>query len=202
MKRIQVCALVLLLAMLALAALTTAPATAQPSQRPQRFVPMVEHPHLLKNRAVSGPLADGGTFEGTLSITAFGYDQAKGLTTSGVLDGVATTADGSARSVQQTFTGVPATLNETSGASIGSAQQQVCDILFLDLGPLHLDLLGLTVDLSQIVLDINAVPGAGNLLGNLLCAIAGLLDPNGLLSNLIGGLTQLLNLLNQLNQVL
>ena len=38
------------------------------------------------------------------------------------------------------------------------------------------DLLGLTVDLSQIELDIDAQRGSGNLLGNLLCAVVGLLD--------------------------
>ncbi len=56
-----------------------------------------------------------------------------------------------------------------------------CDILHLDLGALHLDLLGLQVDLSRIILDITAQAGAGNLLGNLLCAVANLLnDPTGL----------------------
>ena len=59
--------------------------------------------------------------------------------------------------------------------------QATCDILHLDLGPLSLDLLGLQVDLSRVVLDITAQTGAGNLLGNLLCAVAGLLDqPDGL----------------------
>ena len=53
---------------------------------------------------------------------------------------------------------------------------QVCDILFLDIGPIFLEVLGLEVDLSEIVLDINAVAGPGNLLGNLLCALVGLLD--------------------------
>ena len=82
-----------------------------------------------------------------------------------------------------------------------SPSAPVCDILFLDLGPLFLDLLGLTVDLAEVILDINAVPGAGNLLGNLLCAVAGLLDPGGLLG-VIGNLQQLLTLLTQLNQLL
>jgi hypothetical protein len=37
------------------------------------------------------------------------------------------------------------------------------------------------VNLSEIVLDITAQAGAGNLLGNLLCSVAGLLDsPGGL----------------------
>jgi hypothetical protein len=44
---------------------------------------------------------------------------------------------------------------------------------------LDLNLLGLVVHLDRVVLDISAVPGAGNLLGNLLCAVAGLLDGGG-----------------------
>jgi hypothetical protein len=62
-------------------------------------------------------------------------------------------------------------------------------VLNLVLGPLHLDLLGLVVDLNQVHLVINAVPGAGNLLGNLLCALTGLL--NG--TPTLGGLSALLN---------
>ncbi|RIQ11795.1 hypothetical protein [Jiangella rhizosphaerae] len=54
--------------------------------------------------------------------------------------------------------------------------QEPCPILHLELGPLDLNLLGLRVQLNQVVLDITAIPGPGNLLGNLLCAIAGLLD--------------------------
>jgi hypothetical protein len=56
--------------------------------------------------------------------------------------------------------------------------QGACDILTLVLSPLHLDLLGLVVDLKQGILTITGQTGAGNLLGNLLCAIAGLLDNN------------------------
>jgi len=59
-----------------------------------------------------------------------------------------------------------------------------CDILNLAVGPLHLDVLGLIVDLDDchggpVTVDITAMPGEGNLLGNLLCDVAGLLD-NGL----------------------
>jgi hypothetical protein len=71
-----------------------------------------------------------------------------------------------------------------------------CDILTLALGPLDLDLLGLRVALSPVDLLIEAIPGAGNLLGNLLCAVAGLLDGGllgNLLSNLLGAITDLLN---------
>lgn len=157
----------------------------------------------LKNLPVTGTLADGGTFKGKVTITEFGYDTTKGLTVSGLIKGTATSAAGVETEVNEAFTSVAATLNEATSASGAYQQAQaVCDILFLDIGPISLDLLGLTIDLSRIVLDINAVSGAGNLLGNLLCAIAGLLDPNGFLTDLIGGLTQLLNLLNQLNDLL
>lgn len=67
-----------------------------------------------------------------------------------------------------------------------------CTILDLDLGPLHLDLLGLVIDLNEVQLDITAVPGAGNLLGNLLCAVAGLLDRDGPLTGISALLNRLL----------
>ena len=54
-----------------------------------------------------------------------------------------------------------------------------------------MNLLGLTVHTNEIVLDIAAVPGPGNLLGNLLCSVANLLNGNG-------GLAGLSNLLNQI----
>jgi hypothetical protein len=48
----------------------------------------------------------------------------------------------------------------------------------------------LQVNLSRIVLDITAQSGPGNLLGNLLCSVANLLNnPNGLanlLNNILG----------------
>jgi hypothetical protein len=74
------------------------------------------------------------------------------------------------------------------------AVQPACDILNLVLGPLDLNLLGLRIQLNQVVLDITAVPGSGNLLGNLLCAIVGILDggPLGQLLGLLNGLLALL----------
>ena len=66
-------------------------------------------------------------------------------------------------------------------------------MLNLVLGPLDLNLLGLEVHLKQVVLDIVAQSGAGNLLGNLLCAVAGLLD-----GGLGGVLDQVAALLNQI----
>ncbi|SOC57251.1 ABC transporter substrate-binding protein [Ornithinimicrobium cerasi] len=69
---------------------------------------------------------------------------------------------------------------------------QACTILDLTLGPINLDVLGLVIDLNQVELDITAVPGAGNLLGNLLCAITGLLDGGGPLQGIGALLNRLL----------
>lgn len=76
---------------------------------------------------------------------------------------------------------VPTTVTDPPGS---------CQILHLDLGPLDLNLLGLQVHLNEVVLDITAQQGSGNLLGNLLCAVAHLLDNNG---GALSGITALLN---------
>jgi hypothetical protein len=68
-----------------------------------------------------------------------------------------------------------------------------CQILDLDLGAIHIDLLGLVIDLAPVHLDITAQSGSGKLLGNLLCAVANLLNPNP-----SGVLTQIAGLLNQI----
>jgi hypothetical protein len=55
--------------------------------------------------------------------------------------------------------------------SVQSASR-ICDVLNLTLGPLHLELLGLIVDLNRVVLTIKA-DSNGGLLGSLLCGLAG-----------------------------
>jgi hypothetical protein len=71
-----------------------------------------------------------------------------------------------------------------------------CSILSLDLGPINLNVLGLVVRTNQIQLRIDAVQGPGNLLGNLLCGITGILNPSGALANTpLGQLAQILNAL-------
>jgi hypothetical protein len=140
---------------------------------------------LLSNLPVTGALAGGGTFEGLLSITNLALQNGQ-LVASGTLTGTATQA-GVVTQITQTLTNIPLSL-------IGGARGQ-CAILNLDLGPLRLDLLGLVVDLSAIQLDIVAQSGPGKLLGNLLCALVGLLD-NG------GPLAGIQNLLNQINNLL
>jgi hypothetical protein len=110
----------------------------------------------------------GLTFTGIFNLKRFAVDDG-GVVAIGTLTGTVTDAAGTVVSVI-TNVALPIAVGQTT-----------CDILHLDLGPLHLDLLGLQVDLSRIVLDITAQSGAGKLLGNLLCGIAGLLDdPSGL----------------------
>jgi hypothetical protein len=77
----------------------------------------------------------------------------------------------------------------------GFAGPGSCEILDLVLGPLDLDLLGLVVHLDQVHLNITAEQGPGNLLGNLLCALAGALDANA-------PANQIANLLNQILAIL
>jgi len=65
-----------------------------------------------------------------------------------------------------------------------------------DIGAIHLDLLGLVVDLAPVHLNITAVSGSGALLGNLLCALTHLLDQQSPLQ------TAVTNLLNTINNLL
>jgi len=90
-----------------------------------------------------------------------------------------------------TATGVVTTIVRTITLAV-TGVTGTCEILDLQLGPLDLDLLGLVVHLDQINLNITAEAGPGNLLGNLLCAVAGLLDAGGPLSSLLGLLNNIL----------
>lgn len=128
---------------------------------------------------VTGKLSDGGTFKGRVINPKVSYNEATdSLRITGILRGTATTADDATHTVNKEF---------TTGLRVSQAQQN-CQILILDIGRIHLDLLGLVVNISPIHIDVHAVPGAGNLLGNLLCAIAGLLDPNAALADFLNGL--------------
>ena len=82
----------------------------------------------------------------------------------------------------------------SAAAVAAAAARQACSILSLDLGPINLNLLGLVVRTNQIQLRIDAVQGAGNLLGNLLCGITGILNPS-LANTPLGQLAQILNAL-------
>jgi hypothetical protein len=123
-----------------------------------------------------------GTFVGTLDITRF-VTQGGVTYAVGSLSGTYTSILGTVTTITDQIIRLPLT-----GAS-GS-----CQILHLELGPVDLDLLGLQIHLDKVVLDITAQSGEGKLLGNLLCAVAGLLDG--------GSSSALTRLLNQILGVL
>jgi hypothetical protein len=82
-----------------------------------------------------------------------------------------------------------------NGPAVIAQTEESCSALHLVLGPLDLNLLGVRVQLNEVVLDITGVPGAGNLLGNLLCTITGLLDNPSQLGRLLSALNELLDVL-------
>lgn len=92
-------------------------------------------------------------------------------------------------------------LNLTTRANPADAD---CPILDLEIGAIHLNVLGLNVDTSDICLEITAHEGEG-LLGDLLCGVANLLDDGLLdLGDILAGLTddQLQALLDGLEDLL
>lgn len=127
---------------------------------------------------LTGTTADGGTFTGSLANAQF-VNQNGVLTLVGDLTGTLSNAAGS---VVGSVTNQAISVPVTGAAGAGS-----CSILDLTLGPLHLDLLGLTVDLNQVHLTITGQTGNGQLLGNLLCGLANALNGGG------GGLANILN---------
>jgi hypothetical protein len=70
------------------------------------------------------------------------------------------------------FTSKPFTARLTTRRASFAASQRICDVLSLNLGPLHLEVLGLIVDLDKIVLTIKA-DSNGGLLGSLFCSLSG-----------------------------
>ena len=149
------------------------------------------------NSAMSFPIntaGGAGTFNGTLRITSFGV-QNNALVASGVVTGTLTNGAGVAQSVARSVN-IPVITSAGKGtARAATAKALSCDILHLELGPLDLDLLGLVVHLDRVVLDLSAAPGAGNLLGNLLCSVTNLLNGAGTLAQIANVLNQILDLL-------
>src|ERR671932_2499438 len=120
-----------------------------------------------------------GTFAGVFNLTNFAVQNGQ-LVAVGTLTGTVTNA----------LTGVTTTISQALTLPLLAATG-TCQILHLELGPLDLNLLGVAVHLDKVVLDVSAQSGPGNLLGNLLCGVAHLLDSNG-------AATALANLLNNL----
>src|SRR3954447_989544 len=96
-----------------------------------------------------------------------------------------------------TFTDTLGNVTNFSTPILDATAAGSCQILDLTLGPLDLNLLGLMVHLDTVHLNITAQSGPGNLLGNLLCGVAGLLDngaSNNAIANLLNRLLGILNL--------
>jgi hypothetical protein len=156
------------------------PATAQ-----AQAVTNPTHNHL--NIPIKGT-GTAGTFNGTFRIVDFTFQNGQ-MVAHGIVTGTVTNSAGVVHSLIQTVSAPLA----NAGASAAAAS---CSILHLVLGPIDLNILGLKITTNQIVLDISAIPGTGNLLGNLLCDIANLLNTPS--QTLAGLLNQLLSILQSI----
>ena len=132
-------------------------------------------------------------FTGTFTLQRFVNDNGK-LLAVGTVSGTVTDSLGNVLTTGLQTVALPVAASQGAGATAvpGITAAAVCPILNLVLGPLDLNLLGLAIHLNQVVLNITAIPGAGNLLGNLLCAVAGLLDNPGGLAALLNQILAIL----------
>ena len=128
-------------------------------------------------QSITGTVGNN-TFALTSTLTRF-------VNVRGTLNAVETVTG----TVTNTVTGLVTPVATTLQVPVTALQANgTCTILDLTLGPLHLDLLGLVVDLNQVHLTITGQTGPGNLLGNLLCGLA-----NALNGGHAGGIAGLLN---------
>lgn len=156
-------------------AVSTAPATSSVSAAASTA-------RATASSAINQVIPGVGTFVGTFTPTSFS-NQNGALAVTGVLTGTLTSLTGAVTSVNQTVT-----------TTVSAASNTACNVLNLQLGPLNLNVLGLVVTLNQVNLNIVAQPGPGNLLGNLLCNVAHLLDRGVGINGLVSLLNNLLGL--------
>jgi len=100
--------------------------------------------------------------------------QGKRIVARGAVIGKYVTEGASPYVIRQAFTARVNSrlLRKSAGARSPAAASRICDVLTLDLRRLHLELLGLVVDLDRVLLTIKA-DSNGGLLGSLLCGLAG-----------------------------
>ena len=170
-----------LVASLAALALTVSPVASAAPGGTNVAVPAGTLTTTLTGTANNAAGTAASTVSSVLDITGFSKQNGQLMANGNLTSTITNIATGAVQTVTQAVS-VPVNTAASSGS---------CAILHLTLGPLDLNLLGLTVHLNQVVLNIDAVPGAGNLLGNLLCSVANLLNTGG-------ALTQIANLLNQI----
>jgi hypothetical protein len=176
--------LAVLIALAALAALVAAPASQ--AQTPTK--------QFSQKVALSGTTKSGKSFKGTYTIDRF--TQARKGRYAGKMVAVGTVRGRSGgKRYAKGGVQIPAELTKPAAAAQIPPTPGACQILNLTLQPIDLNLLGLRVRTSRIDVRIEAIPGAGNLLGNLLCGITGILDPNNAsLSQLSAALNAILAL--------
>ncbi|QNN54438.1 hypothetical protein [Nocardioides mesophilus] len=163
--------------------------TAASAQAPTNSTVLSSEFGKAKSRVV-GSFGRNGTVTGSFTPKRFKVSDNGTLKAVGRLK--ATLVRGNGHVVGTTAKRVVVPVRTAEGTALRTASAAAapnCDILNLVLGPLDLDLLGLQVHLDKVVLNIIAASGTGNLLGNLLCAVAGLLDAGGLLTQV----SQILN---------
>jgi hypothetical protein len=143
-----------------------------------------------------------GSFTGQFALIEFAAENNQ-ILAKGFVSGILTDSRGRVVGSVMKDVSVPVTVSSGEPsigrvASLSVGALATCPILHLDLGPLHLNVLGLRVDLAEVILDISAESGPGNLLGNLLCAIVHLLDGGGSMATLANLLNQVLQAVTNL----
>ena len=136
----------------------------------------------LKVCKVTGAAKNGTTFAGHYNVKRFITTDSGKTKAVGTLKGTLTKKNGSTDKVTKKHVRMAVRPAASSVGDLPVAPGTVapsvagCQVLDLVLAPLDLDLLGLTVHLDRVHLNITAVPGAGELLGNLLNSILGILN--------------------------
>lgn len=158
----------------------------------------------LKSMRIHGVAKNGKQFKGHYAIQRFVAQNHKAYAV-GTLTGTLNGHDVTRQNVM-----MPAKLKGSSAKGAQAAATS-CTVLHLQLGPIDLNLLGLRVQLFggtnpakplPVTLLITAVPGNGNLLGNLLCGLTGALNKPGILSGLNSHASQLAATLTSLTSLL
>jgi hypothetical protein len=131
-------------------------------------------PAFTKQMAITGK-NKGKDFKGTYTVKRFTSSGGKVFAV-GTLKGTLKN-----RKVSRSNVRIPAAVSKPAAASQlpPNPTPGACQVLDLTLQPIDLNLLGLLVATSRIEALIEAIPGQNALLGNLLCAVTGLLDPQG-----------------------
>lgn len=192
------------LAAFALAVLAIAPTASAETTSASRTVPVTG----MVTNTFGGTV---GTFSGAYNIQSVSSVAGEPVAIA-ILTGTITDArTGFPRPVVRTVT---APLDATTGATSDAMAAdrtfaqvtESCPILDLSIGAVHLNLLGLVIHLDPVHLNITAEAGDGALLGNLLCTVAHLLDPDGSGGGGIGDIADIGGLLDTvlglLNQIL